>query len=345
MSNRAGLCRQHHSLRHTPEPSRFSGSNFVQPQCNAYQSKRGLGCPTKCSATQPQAQKGRHAQPGSPDLSALSPHLQREWHPDNNVLLGGKVVKPQSGFRAKWECQHCPAGKPHIFYTSVQNRTRGTKCPYCHGKRVCVHNSLATISPMVATFWNDDKNDSTPEQTLVGGTHRAEWRCPDCKFEWQASVEKRVKYNSGCPKCSQACKQPPQMQPTFEAAQHRLLTEWDYELNARDGIHPHNTTLHSGKLVNWICRKCPRGQLHKWRAMPASRNRMKTGCPCCASKQVCVCNSLQTLMPKLASEWDHTKNDMTPADVTAHSGRVVWWQNDKRGSWQQGVSERARKRR
>ncbi len=32
-------------------------------------------------------------------------------------------------------------------------------------------------------------------------------------------------------------------QPTFEAAQHPLLLEWDYERNAADGIHPDNTTL------------------------------------------------------------------------------------------------------
>ena len=128
----------------------------------------------------------------------------------------------------------------------------------------------------------------------------------------------------------------------FCAAQHQLLSEWDYELNAKEGIHPHNTTLRSGKLVNWICHKCPRGRSHRWRARPLARTIRGVGCPCCASKQVCVCNSLQSLLPKLSSEWDHTKNYITPADVTAQSNKVVWWQNDKRGSWQQAVYERAR---
>ena len=45
-------------------------------------------------ADQVQAQMGSHVGPGMPDLSALSPHLQMDWHPDNNVLLGGRVVKP-----------------------------------------------------------------------------------------------------------------------------------------------------------------------------------------------------------------------------------------------------------
>ena len=46
-------------------------------------------------ADQVQVQIGSHVGPSMPDLSALSPHLQMDWHPDNNVLLGGKGVKPQ----------------------------------------------------------------------------------------------------------------------------------------------------------------------------------------------------------------------------------------------------------
>ena len=301
----------------------------------------GPGCPTKCSAAPPQAQKSKHTQPGLPDLNALSPQLQREWHSDNNLLLGGKVVKPKSRFRAKWECKSCPAGKPHIFYTSVYNRTAGSKCPYCAGRKACVHNSLATVAPMVATFWNKEKNAKTTEETLAGSLFRAEWQCSDCKHEWQARVVDRVRHNCGCPKCAQACKQPKQMQPTFEAAQHHLLSEWDYELNAKEGIHPHNTTLRSGKLVNWVCRNCPQAQSHKWQAMPANRTIHRSGCPFCGKKKVCLCNSLQALLPKLASEWDYARNDITPADVTAHSGKVCWWQNDERGSWQQSVDVRA----
>ena len=157
----------------------------------------------------------------------LSPHLQREWHPDNNVLLGGRVVKPQSRFRVKWECKNCPARKPHIFSTTVQSRTKGSRCPYCTGQRVCVHNSLATIAPMVARFWNEDRNADTPEETLAGSHYRAEWRCPDCQFKWQAMVAGRVNNSFGCPECSQLYKQQRQKQATFEAAQHQLLSEWD----------------------------------------------------------------------------------------------------------------------
>jgi len=38
-------------------------------------------------------------------------------------------------------------------------------------------------------------------------------------------------------------------------------------------------------------------------------------------------------------------NDMTPADVTSGSNKVVWWKNDVRGSWQQRISGRTYSRR
>ncbi len=67
-----------------------------------------------------------------------------------------------------WSCPNCPAGCPHIWKTSVRYRTRGTKCPFCQGKRICQHNSLATRAPRQTRYWNHDKNANTPEQTLAG---------------------------------------------------------------------------------------------------------------------------------------------------------------------------------
>ncbi|DBA95003.1 TPA: hypothetical protein ACH3X1_002524 [Trebouxia sp. C0004] len=77
-------------------------------------------------------------------ISALSLQLQQEWHPDNKALLGGKKVKPYSVFKATWSCPKCPAGCPHIWKASVGQRTVGTKCPYCEGRKLCKHSSLAT---------------------------------------------------------------------------------------------------------------------------------------------------------------------------------------------------------
>ncbi|DBA82286.1 TPA: hypothetical protein ACH3X2_000552 [Trebouxia sp. C0005] len=285
--------------------------NFAGLKCNNTAAVLEVYCHAK--AARPHKQQGKSVQPGLPDISELSSRLQQEWHSDNNALLGGIKVKPGSRRRVTWSCPNCPAGCPHIWKTSVSNRTRGTKCPYCQGKSVCQHSSLATKAPRQTRYWNHDKNLKTPEQTLAGTHFRAEWKCPNCSYEWQASVGPRVQNDSGCPRCSSKLAKRTK-QPTFEGAKHQLLLEWDYERNAADGIYPHDTTLGSVKLVHWVCRKCREGKLHLFRMTANDRtSKQRQGCPYCAGKQVCKCNSLQTRYPMVSSEWDFARNDMTPA--------------------------------
>ncbi len=275
-----------------------------------------------------------------PDISQLSPQLQQEWHPDNNALLGGIEIKPHSSRKVLWLCPNCPAGHPHIWQAKVSSRTEGTKCPYCQGRSVCQHNSLATKASSQIRYWNHDKNDKTPEQTLAGSHLRAEWKCPTCSHEWQARIAQRVRDDRGCPRCEKTGSYGNiYKHPTFEAAQHPLLLEWDYERNSKDGIHPQNTTLGSKKLVHWVCLNCPKGQLHLYQMMPQTKRR-GVGCSCCAGMQACKCNSLEAHYPVISSEWDFEMNDKTPSDVTSRSNKVVWWKNDVRGNWKQRVAER-----
>ncbi len=291
-------------------------------------------------AAHPQKQQGRLPKPGLPVISALSPQLQHEWHPDNNAVLGGIKVTPGSSRKVMWSCPNCPAGRPHIWTATVKKRSRDSRRPYCHGRKVCEHSSLATIAPRQLKYWNWDKNLKTPEQILAGSNLMAEWKCPACSHKWQGRVHQRVKNDRGCPQCSRKlCLG--SKQSTFKAAQHPLLLEWDHERNTNVGIHPHNTTLGSKKEVHWVCRNCPKGRLHLYQMMPSSRcGKQRRGCPYCAGRQVCKCNSLETRFPVTSSEWDFAKNDDTPAEVTSRSQQVVWWLNSVRGSWAQRINER-----
>ncbi len=279
--------------------------------------------------------------PGLPDISELSSHLQQEWHPDNNVVLGGVKIKPYSNLKVLWSCLNCPSGCPHVWKTRVSHRTGGSKCPYCEGRKVCEHSSLATKAPRQVKYWNQDKNAKTPEQTIAGSAFRAEWKCPVCSHEWQGQVAQRVQNDSGCPRCSNKARGRKTKQPTFEAARHQLLREWDYERNAADGIHPNTTTLRSQKLVHWVCHNCPKEQLHLYQMRACDRTgTYLQGCPYCAGHQVCKCNSLQTHYPMIASEWDFPRNVLTPAQVASRSKKSVWWENPVRGSWVQKINDR-----
>ena len=162
------------------------------------------------------------------------------------------MVKPYSSLKAVWQCNECPAGQPHVWSTSVAHRTRATKCPYCSNTLVCLHNSLATVAPDVAKYWNHSKNERSPQQVLAGSNLRAEWKCPACNWEWQAPTSNRTRASSGCPKCS-ARKQNRQSQPTFADARPPEFAEWDFERNEAEGFYPDKITLGSSKKVHWIC--------------------------------------------------------------------------------------------
>ena len=280
---------------------------------------------------------------GSPDTSMLSAELQQQWDVERNMHLGAIRVKPNSGTKAVWQCNKCPMGQPHIWTAEVRRRVRGTQCPYCRNKRVCLHNSLATIAPDVARCWNYSKNQTMPEQVVAGSNAKAEWKCPACNLEWQAPISGRTRKRSGCPKCSRA-NQVIQSRPTFLEAQHAFLAEWDYERNGANDIYPDSITLGSHKLVHWVCSCCPREQPHRWTARPNDRIGHGSGCAVCAGQQACVCNSLLSLFPLIAVEFDVDKNGFAPSAITAQSHQEVWWRNAKRGSWRQAVHRRTDRR-
>ena len=298
---------------------------------------------SQCQATADRPNLSDDRLPGSPDISKLSSDLQQQWHVESNMHLGAIKVKPHSSIKAVWQCNKCPAGQPHIWTAEIASRTRGKQCPYCTNRRLCLHNSLATIAPDVAQYWNHSKNGKSPEQVLAGSASRAEWKCQTCKREWQAPITARVRNRSGCAKCSKALRVVASL-PTIAEAQPACLAEWDYERNNAKRVYTDKITLGSNKMVDWICLCCPRGQPHRWAASPHMRISNGTGCAICAGKQVCVCNSLASLFPLVAAEFDADKNGFAPSEILAGTGKKVWWRNAKRGSWRQAVDIRTDKR-
>ena len=281
--------------------------------------------------------------------SWVTRHQHAQPRTATNGMSRGTCTWVQSGSSHKVASRLCGSATgaqldsrtsgPHVYRAERE----ATQCPYCNNKRVCLHNSLATIAPDAIQYWNHNKNEKAPEQVVAGSNAQAEWKCPVCKLEWQARIDGRTRNMSGCPKCSLA-NNFSQPQPTFAEAQPACLAEWEYERNDAKDIYPDKTTLGSGKLVHWICSCCPRGQPHHWIATPQARVRKGSGCAVCAGHQACVCNSLESLFPALALEFDVDRNDFAPSEITAQSHQKVWWRNAKHGSWRQAVHRRTDRR-
>ena len=312
-----------------------------------YASRAQQQNPDVCCHVSRQVQSS--AQQEGPNISRLDPALQQQWDHAANAHLGPIEITPYSNRKVWWTCDQCPDGHLHSWEATPNNRTRGRGCPQCSGRKVCKHNSLATKAPKVAAQWDFEKNAGTPDRVVAQSNKPVGWLCEVCGNTWSAAPDARVsKHKQGCPQCYDNTRGKNQIKhPTFAEAQEprgkALLAEWDHERNALQRHFPHTTRLHSRKQIFWLCHKCPAGQQHSWSATPNSRNnRSKPGCPFCAGKAACKCNSLQTLYPAILAEWDHSRNDLQPSDYTGSSTSEVWWTNPLRGSWKQSIDQRTR---
>ncbi len=293
-----------------------------------------------------QVHQGQPEQIG-PNTSLLAKELQGQWHVQRNMHHGNINIKPYSNRKVWWWCDQCPEGLPHVWETTVNHRTQGTRCPFCSGMAVCQHNTLARKAPQIALFWDAVKNNPlSPDQVTVSSGMRAHWKCSACLHKWQAPVFDKARDKSGCPKCAKAnggrkADGTRQKHPTFAAADHELLEQWDHDRNSEVENFPDNTSLQSPKLIWWRCQECPKGKVHSWQASPNNRTAKKTtGCPCCVGQQLCECNSLETVCPDVAADFDIMKNGMSPAEVTSSTHTKYSWLSDQPGAKKRSVAQR-----
>ena len=235
-------------------------------------------------------------------------------------------------------------GALHVWQAQVRQRAEGRGCPYCTGQAVCWHNFLATQAPDVASEWDSDMNSLTPSDFTSHSNVMAGWNCSTCKHTWSARISARTA-GSGCPDCAISKRAMKKKQPTLAASGPTVMKYWDAEQNAQNGSDATRLTLGSSKKVHWVCHECPMGLKHRWIASSDARHLvctgMSRGCPVCNGKKACKCNSLQTLHPDVAAEWDHQKNNTTPDDHPAFCSKEVWWIYHKQGSWQQSLKGRS----
>ena len=323
---------------------------------NVAEKRSILPPPVTMCAERPHEQQSRilmtlmqyqHLQQKGPIISRIDPVLQQQWDHAANAHLGPIDIKPYSNKKVWWICDQCPDGYLHRWEANVANRSNGSGCPQCRGREVCQHNSLATKAPKVAAQWDYEANAGTPDSVVAHSKQLVGWLCDACGHKWSTTPNQRLKKSkSGCPECYENIRGKNQVKhPTFAECRDphskAILAEWDSERNAAKGNFSHKTRLHSHKQIFWLCNKCPAGQQHSWFAKPFNRSsKNKSGCPVCAGKVACKCNSLQALYPAIAVEWDHSENKSQPSDHTAGSTFVAWWSSPQRGSWQQSINSR-----
>lgn len=270
---------------------------------------------------------------GFNDLESQSPEIARDWDWDKNSLKPSEVVV-KSTRRAWWLC-----AQGHSWDAQISSRTgQGTGCPYCAGIRILPgYNDLATVNPPYLTEWNYKKNSVKPSEIGPAVRKSAWWTCPE-GHDYESTLSQRSR-GHGCPYCSSKKVLPGRND--LKSQYPQIAQYWDEERNGKPASEAHQ----SSPKKFWF--KCNLGHSYKSSTNAlAGRSPENSGCPICSGKTLLKgFNDLATLLPDVAKLWNTEKNgDLTPADVTKASTKVVWWKclKDKRHEWQATVASRSR---
>lgn len=326
----------------------------------------GHGCPV-CARRETGRLKSL-PQPGD-SLAERFPDVAAEWHPSLNDDLTPEMVGYASNKKVWWLCAKCG----HEWQIWVANRTGGSSC------RQCAHatlrqpkpgGSLAERNPTVAAEWHPTLNgEITPSDVAFSAKRKVWWRCAGCGNEWEASVGNRA-VGAGCPGCSRRGRSARPKAPDTEAAHSPepttqatprsasnvplgtglserypdVAAQWHPAQNG--ALHPADFRWASNFRAWWLCPTCG----HEWSAVIISRTRGGSGCPKCGRRRAGAAlgvpkpgQSLSERLPELAAQWHPTRNgELTPATVTAKSGKRAWWSCPDCGNeWEAQIGSRA----
>lgn len=326
---------------------------------------RGVNCPFLCQ--NPKTWKGFN------DLATTNPSLAGEWDYKLNIGLTPSDVTANSGKNVWWHLQYdIPndymvenlRGKRVDFrwQAAVSDRNNGNGCPFLAGKAVWPgFNDLRTTNPELAKQWHPTKNgELTAVQVTASSNKKVWWLYPydDPKtgkhfdFEWEAIVSSRNK-GTGCPFLTGKA-----VWPGFNDLQTvnpSLAKLWHPTKNGK--LKPTQVTINSTKRVWWMYPyddlKTGKHFDFEWQSSIVTQNISKHYCPYLSNQAIWNgFNDLQTINPRLASQWHPTKNgNLKPEQVTFGSRRKVWWllpYDDKKTGihydfeWQASISKRAR---
>uniref|UniRef100_A0A6C0K4Z5 Treble clef zinc finger domain-containing protein n=1 Tax=viral metagenome TaxID=1070528 RepID=A0A6C0K4Z5_9ZZZZ len=208
------------------------------------------------------------------------PDLLKEWDYTKNTKAPTEFTAG-SNKAVWWKCANVHAcGCAHEWEAILYSRTGlASGCPYCSNTRICIHNSILTTHPEVASQWHPIKNgDLTPDQVSRYSDREVWWLCPatcieGCPHEFKSSVGNRTNGN-GCPYCCKIVKKHC-IHTSIVTTHPLLMKEWHLMKNT---LRPETVGYGSHLSVWWKC-----AADHEWEAVIYARA-MGNGCPHCKHK-------------------------------------------------------------
>ncbi|MBL7821447.1 MAG: zinc-ribbon domain-containing protein [Saprospiraceae bacterium] len=261
--------------------------------------------------------KGRSLEDKFPALSA-------EWDTSKNKNLTPNHFYPKSATNVWWKCS-----MGHEWLARISHRVSGSGCPICSGRVAGSENNLSVINLVLAKEWHYQKNKLLPYDYLPNSGKKVWWKCTK-GHEWQATIASRNSNGAGCPFCSGN-----DIEESDSIFYNKVIMSiWNFEKN--NSINPKKLSKNSNKKVWWKCKNN-----HEWESIIANISK-GSGCPFCSGHKPTYETSFGNNHPDLLKEWDYSKNDNSPFDISCQSKKKVWWKCNDQHQWQTTVQNRTK---
>ena len=141
----------------------------------------------------------------------MHPDLAKEWNYELNDGLLPSQVMQYSNKKVWWKCPNCKKD----YLCNIAYRSNGTNCPECSKKKAkenliktkTKYRELSRLNQELAKYWDYDKNlNRTPDNTAIGSSYVAYWKCPICGYEWKSIVKDMNKRKNYCLMCKKRSK-------------------------------------------------------------------------------------------------------------------------------------------
>jgi len=198
-------------------------------------------------------------------LTSLEADFVKEWNFTKNHPLKPEQFSTNSNHKVWWICD-----KGHEWESIINNRFKGTDCPYCSGRFATTENNLAVLYPELVKEWHPTKNgDESPENFKIKSQRKVWWICSE-GHEYESIPRNRTE-GIACPYCSGRY---PTEENNLERVFPKIAKEFHPTKNGEKT--PKDFTPKSAKKVWWICSKG-----HEWEKSIVSRTSAKSKCPIC----------------------------------------------------------------
>lgn len=128
--------------------------------------------------------------------------VSKYWDTEANVGKDSEKMSPHSHIKCNFKCTDVTCDH-HKWLSTPHALVQGKGCPYCASQKFCECYCLATeASELIEKEWDYNRNLHLDIWSL--GPHsdnKAWWICQRCQNEWEARIDHRTRYASGCPKC------------------------------------------------------------------------------------------------------------------------------------------------